>query len=566
MMAEVGRRRYQKSAKRRSDAINFLANISLDGNFSQPEDSPVKAESRHESRGGKGTGKTATDKQEKQTSDSNLYVPKGRAGLRDVGLTETDASTSEVALIPGTEESLFLGEARGRTRSTTKTILGVSSGSVRVKSFSERHERGSPLIPSKFDPGSRPRAQTQIPSAVDQVIKGRPLHPGLAVDTTVVEGAVPHKPVPYYHNVHHHHHHRHHTTSQVLSSQTQSADTDVLPLVSALKERPACTGVVHVAQSLPLHSHKQSRVLLVSARKVPFSLYSVLPYSRHSQHGLLRNDSDIIATSRTRKSSGTRGMGSDTFSGLTGIELGDSGKEISYRHLLVPTKDQAVYRRQHSMDILSSPHSPALRKIQGHPLSVQWDRGDSEISLLEHAASILPYDPMELDDPGLHAGKHSKVLTFTSYMVSILDYTKPSELKKDINQKFKDKFPHIDLSLSKLRSIKREMKKIAIDAGTLELLTLAHAYVYYEKLVLNGKINKENRKLCAAACLTLAAKMSDTKGADLQNLIKEIEDTFRENRKDFLQLEFPILVALEFSLHLPEAVVLPHYRRIAQLT
>ncbi|XP_022097074.1 CDK5 and ABL1 enzyme substrate 1-like isoform X2 [Acanthaster planci] len=464
MMAEVGRRRYQKSAKRRSDAINFLANISLDGNFSQPEDSPVKAESRHESRGGKGTGKTATDKQEKQTSDSNLYVPKGRAGLRDVGLTETDASTSEVALIPGTEESLFLGEARGRTRSTTKTILGVSSGSVRVKSFSERHERGSPLIPSKFDPGSRPR------------------------------------------------------------------------------------------------------VLLVSARKVPFSLYSVLPYSRHSQHGLLRNDSDIIATSRTRKSSGTRGMGSDTFSGLTGIELGDSGKEISYRHLLVPTKDQAVYRRQHSMDILSSPHSPALRKIQGHPLSVQWDRGDSEISLLEHAASILPYDPMELDDPGLHAGKHSKVLTFTSYMVSILDYTKPSELKKDINQKFKDKFPHIDLSLSKLRSIKREMKKIAIDAGTLELLTLAHAYVYYEKLVLNGKINKENRKLCAAACLTLAAKMSDTKGADLQNLIKEIEDTFRENRKDFLQLEFPILVALEFSLHLPEAVVLPHYRRIAQLT
>ncbi|XP_038056872.1 CDK5 and ABL1 enzyme substrate 1-like isoform X3 [Patiria miniata] len=455
-MAEVGRRRYQKSAKRRSDAINFLANISLDGSFSQPEDSPVKAEDKNESRGEKGTARIVAEQQEKQTSDSTLYVPK----VRDT--TETDASTSEIMLKPRATESFSPGEARGRTRSAAKAVIGASYGGLRVKSFSS--DKGSPLLPSKFDPGSRPR------------------------------------------------------------------------------------------------------VLLVSARKVPFSLYSVLPYSRRSQHGLLRNDSDTIASGRTRKSSGTRGVGSDTMSGLTGIELGDGGKEISYRHLLVPTKDQIAYRRQLNLELLGSPHSPAVRKIPGHPLSIQWDRGDSDNSLLEHTTNVLPYDPMELDDPGLHAGKHSKVMTFTSYMVSILDYTKPSELKKDINQKFKDKFPHIDLSLSKLRSIKREMKKIAVDAGTMEMLTLAHAYVYYEKLVLYGKINKENRKLCAGACLTLAAKLSDTKGADLQNLIKEIEDTFRENRKEFLQLEFPILVALEFSLHLPESVVLPHYRRIAQLT
>ncbi|XP_038056870.1 CDK5 and ABL1 enzyme substrate 2-like isoform X2 [Patiria miniata] len=552
-MAEVGRRRYQKSAKRRSDAINFLANISLDGSFSQPEDSPVKAEDKNESRGEKGTARIVAEQQEKQTSDSTLYVPK----VRDT--TETDASTSEIMLKPRATESFSPGEARGRTRSAAKAVIGASYGGLRVKSFSS--DKGSPLLPSKFDPGSRPRAQTQI-SAAEQ-IKRRPHHPGLAIDCAVVEGAVAPKPAPYHHHHHHHHHHPHHG---VLSSQILSADTDAAQLVSALKDRPTCTGVVHTTQPLPQHWHKLSRVLLVSARKVPFSLYSVLPYSRRSQHGLLRNDSDTIASGRTRKSSGTRGVGSDTMSGLTGIELGDGGKEISYRHLLVPTKDQIAYRRQLNLELLGSPHSPAVRKIPGHPLSIQWDRGDSDNSLLEHTTNVLPYDPMELDDPGLHAGKHSKVMTFTSYMVSILDYTKPSELKKDINQKFKDKFPHIDLSLSKLRSIKREMKKIAVDAGTMEMLTLAHAYVYYEKLVLYGKINKENRKLCAGACLTLAAKLSDTKGADLQNLIKEIEDTFRENRKEFLQLEFPILVALEFSLHLPESVVLPHYRHIAQLT
>ncbi len=41
------------------------------------------------------------------------------------------------------------------------------------------------------------------------------------------------------------------------------------------------------------------------------------------------------------------------------------------------------------------------------------------------------------------------------------------------------------------------MRKIAVDECNMELITLAHAYVYFEKLVLYGKINKENRKLCA---------------------------------------------------------------------
>ncbi|XP_071807514.1 CDK5 and ABL1 enzyme substrate 1-like isoform X2 [Asterias amurensis] len=445
-MADVGRRRYLRSAKRRSDAIHFLANISLDGG----EFTPVKLEGKHDSQGERKTGKRSA---EKHSSEPNLDAQDVR--------TEIDFSASEVAMSTGGTEVAITPDVRVRTRSNSKASLSMSGSTRLNKSMSAK---GSPLLVGKFDPASRPR------------------------------------------------------------------------------------------------------VLLVSPRKVPFALFSVLPYSRRSQHGLLRNDSDCVTSGRTRKSSGNRGIGSESYlPTFGGGELGE-GKETSFSHLLIPTREQAAYRRQQSLDILNSPHSPAVRKIPGHPLGIQWDRGDSELSLLDHTPSILPYDPMELDNPELHTGKHRKVMTFTSYMVSVLDYTKPSELKKDINQKFKERFPSIDLSLSKLRSIKKEMRKIAVDECNMELITLAHAYVYFEKLVLYGKINKENRKLCAGACLTLAAKLNDNKGADLQNLIKEIEDTFRENRKEFLQLEFPILVALEFSLHLPENIVLPHYRRISQMT
>ena len=55
------------------------------------------------------------------------------------------------------------------------------------------------------------------------------------------------------------------------------------------------------------------------------------------------------------------------------------------------------------------------------------------------------------------------MLSLKSYVVSISHYVTPTALKEALNESFKEKFPDIQLTLSKLRSLKRDMVEIGIE-------------------------------------------------------------------------------------------------------
>ncbi|XP_059396391.1 uncharacterized protein LOC132128997 [Carassius carassius] len=99
---------------------------------------------------------------------------------------------------------------------------------------------------------------------------------------------------------------------------------------------------------------------------------------------------------------------------------------------------------------------------------------------------------------------HSLSLAVVLFQTTVIEYVKPSDLKKDVNETFKEKFPHIKLTLSKIRRY--------------------------------------------------------------THILNKLEERFRISRRELIVFEFTILVALEMALYLPESKVMPHYRRLVQQT
>jgi hypothetical protein len=96
------------------------------------------------------------------------------------------------------------------------------------------------------------------------------------------------------------------------------------------------------------------------------------------------------------------------------------------------------------------------------------------------------YDPDDLDDPDLKTGRHKTVITLPSYIVSVIQYARAADLKQELNDQFRQRHEDLDptLTLSKIRNLKLQLLQVTL-VENLELTTLAKAYVFFEKLVLN---------------------------------------------------------------------------------
>ncbi|XP_072552797.1 CDK5 and ABL1 enzyme substrate 2 [Salminus brasiliensis] len=312
---------------------------------------------------------------------------------------------------------------------------------------------------------------------------------------------------------------------------------------------------VHFIKNMRQYDTRGSRIVLICAKRSLCAAFSVLPYGE-SFH---ISDSKLEAPRQRHPSGGAADMAPV----LEGVELGAFGKTVSYARFLLPTN--ALVRQKSSAPLeASTVQTPMPRNWINGQKNFTPSRLSSAIGQESGVEELTDYDPNFLSDPQWPCGKHKRVLIFASYVTTVIEYVKPSDLKKDMNETFREKFPHIKLTLSKIRSLKREMRAVSEECG-LQPVTIAMAYVYFEKLVLQGRLNKHNRKLVSAVCVLLAAKISsDLKKLEVKQLIDKLEERFRISRRELIPLEFPVLVALEMALYLPDSKVMPHYRRLVQ--
>ncbi|XP_041860238.1 CDK5 and ABL1 enzyme substrate 2 isoform X2 [Melanotaenia boesemani] len=344
--------------------------------------------------------------------------------------------------------------------------------------------------------------------------------------------------------------------------ETPTPDTPLSPVPAAhqpcsrVKSTPAALSPVPPGSSLDTRQRLRN-ISGSPGPKVPKKVHFIKSMRQYDTRG---SSDPKMDPQRQRLSSV---VAADLLPSLEGVELGAFGKTVSYAQFLYPTNALVRQKSNNMLDSCAAQTSQSRFRGNGQK-NFTPARPSNNVAQDPYVEEVAEYDPNLLSDPQWPCGRHKRVLIFPSYMTTVIEYVKPSDLKKDMNETFKEKFPHIKLTLSKIRSLKREMRAVSEECG-LQPVTIAMAFVYFEKLVLQGRLNKQNRKLVAAACVLLAAKISsDLRKPEVKQLIDKLEERFRINRRELIPLEFSVLVALEMGLYLPESKVMPHYRRLVQ--
>ncbi|KAK2897097.1 CDK5 and ABL1 enzyme substrate 2 [Channa argus] len=506
-------RRSRENSRRRQAALLFLSNISLDGRPVQSNSAENGGNHRHND----------TDLERAESSSAAVTFA---GGLR----TEMSNNNSHET-IPSLSPSVSYGNVS--PSSAPKTGLLSVPPILVLPSDTEFNDVGSAEVLLECRRGSCPpqgNSNLLSPSPSNTSLLPSPLGPRKSSTLLSVQSC------------------------NSVSSEPRQRTRNL----SGGSPRPRHPKKIHFIKNMKQYDTRGSRIVLICAKRSLCAAFSVLPYGE----SFYLSDPSLNHP-RRRHSSGNISTNLEMLPGLEGFHLDTYGRSVSYAQFLYPTNALVRKKPLSTSDLmLQIPMSRSTHNISGrnYPPSQLNNTGGLDLGVDD----VTDYDPNLLSDPQWPCGKHKRVLIFASYMTTVIEYVKPSDLKKDMNETFKEKFPHIKLTLSKIRSLKREMRVVGEECG-LQPVTVAMAFVYFEKLVLQGRLNKHNRKLVSAACILLAAKISsDLKKQEVKHLIDKLEERFRISRRELISFEFTILVALEMALYLPESKVMPHYRRLVQ--
>ncbi|CAO3619590.1 unnamed protein product [Cunninghamella echinulata] len=288
--------------------------------------------------------------------------------------------------------------------------------------------------------------------------------------------------------------------------------------------------------------------------------------SSHEHHKLTREDSERPIASEKIKKKSTAGERDYNQSGTSIMSVfkyyADKIRQSTSKKKLDKPSSQLGYVQQIHL-ASQNHHRRRVGLSYAHFLSPIGTLLDDDVTLHDDSTNENNnnnnYDPYFLDNDTYA----QYIGNISSSMNSTTQNVRPADARKELNEQFRSVHPEIplEITLTKIRAIKSHLLEIGKTLD-LEISTLAHAYVYFEKLVIKNVITKKNRKLIASCCLFLAFKINEAKGTHCQPLLEAIDDEFDIDSKEVHEHEFAVYADLEFNLYIPRREFMPHFEQI----
>lgn len=143
--------------------------------------------------------------------------------------------------------------------------------------------------------------------------------------------------------------------------------------------------------------------------------------------------------------------------------------------------------------------------------------------------------------------------------MSFMPYRNQAERREELNRLFASKNPRLQkeqITLTKIIRLKKELVRIFLQCREpyVELYTVAHAWVLFERLIYKDVVRKHNRCIYLAICLYISIKLFDMNGTQreitrkLARLEPDMDALMRgqELTKNKLCYEIRVLAALHF--------------------
>ena len=298
------------------------------------------------------------------------------------------------------------------------------------------------------------------------------------------------------------------------------------------------------------------RMFFADDGSYPIAVFSVIKYEKAREDAYKR-----------RKAIEQQGRGGSQY-----IAPKRDWRGISYAQLLRRDRN---YRK----------YDPFVRNIKSN------DNEDEEVSSIDSNEDD-EYIPGYLDHPDMVQGKHRHIITgdkiIGPIISSTIQFVQPADLKADLNKQFRERFDGYEpaktrrrfigaqivdgvytlidsseesresqddddedprrklsvtssseiirmppsLTLSKIRNIKQQALVACVNANV-EVSTVALACVYFERLCLDCRVDKSNRRISFAACLLLAYKLNEPHVAIVNTQVHNEEEESKLSTMSF---------------------------------